>query len=64
DEREEKAGYPIDHSDGGEDDDPVEHAEWARKLEAMGRNPRAPWKRQVETLEIDPEKDAITDSGT
>ena len=63
-EREEKAGYPIDHSDGGEDDDPQEHAVWAKKLENMGRNPRAPWKRQVKTLEIDETKDAITDNGT
>ncbi len=55
DEREEKAGYPIDHSDGGEDDDPAEHDAWAKKLESMGRNPRAPWTRQVDVLEIDPE---------
>jgi len=26
---EERAVYPIDQSDGGEDDDPAEHAEWA-----------------------------------
>ncbi len=64
DKREEQAGYPIDHSDGGEDDDPQEHAVWAKKLESMGRNPRAPWKRQVKTLEIDAGKDAITDNGT
>lgn len=64
DEREEKAGYPIDHSDGGEDDDPEEHAAWAKKLEGMGRNPRAPWTRQVAALQIDPARDAITDSGT
>ncbi len=64
DEREEKAGYPIDHSDGGEDDDPQEHAAWAKKLEKMGRNPRAPWKRQAGALEIDGAKDAITDNGT
>ncbi len=64
DEREEKAGYPIDHSDGGEDDDPAEHAAWAKKLTSMGRNPGAPWTRQVEALEIDSAKDAITDNGT
>lgn len=64
DEREKKAGYPIDHSDGGEDDDPKEHAEWAKKLKGMGKNPGAPWSRQVETLEIDGSKDAITDNGT
>ncbi len=64
DEREEKAGYPIDHSDGGEDDDPREHAEWEKKLRAMGKNPGAPWTRQVELLEIDGSRDAITDNGT
>jgi len=63
DEREENAGYPIDHSDGGEDDDPTEHAEWAEKLKEMGRNPRAPWTRQIGLLEIDGGRDAITDSG-
>lgn len=59
---EEKRGYPIDHSDGGEDDDLEEHARWAAQLQAMGRNPRSPWKRQVETLEIEDE-DFITDDG-
>jgi len=63
DKREEAAGYPIDHSDGGEDDDPREHAEWAEKLKEMGRNPGAPWTRQLGLLDIDKRKDAITDSG-
>ncbi|MEZ5304786.1 MAG: hypothetical protein R3F11_29685, partial [Verrucomicrobiales bacterium] len=63
DEREEKAGYPIDHSDGGEDDDPAEHAAWAKKLEAMGRNPGSPWKAQMAAIGIDQERDAISDSG-
>ena len=45
---EEKGVYPIDQSDGGEDDDPIEHAAWADYLESIGRNPRAPWIRQVE----------------
>ena len=43
DEEEEKAGYPIDHSDGGEDDDPDDHAKWEQKLIDQGRNPRSPW---------------------
>ena len=64
DDREEKAGYPIDHSDGGEDDDPAEHEAWAKKLKGMGKNPGAPWTRQVKILEIDGAKDAITDNGT
>lgn len=59
---EEKLGYPIDHSDGGEDDDLEEHARWAKQLEAMGRNPRSPWKRQVAGLDIE-DKDFITDDG-
>lgn len=59
---EELAVYPIDQSDGGEDDDLQEHEEWARHLESIGRNPRAPWKKQVEAIEIK-DKDAITDSG-
>lgn len=59
---EEKGTYPIDQSDGGEDDDPKEHAEWHAKLAAMGRNPRAPWKSQHAGITIRDE-DAISDSG-
>lgn len=60
---EENAVYPIDQSDGGEDDDPKEHAEWAAKLEAMGRNPGSPWKQQSDLLTIDAEADYISDKG-
>ncbi len=60
---EEKATYPIDQSDGGEDDDPAEHAEWAAKLKAMGRNPGSPWKSQAKQITIDAEHDYITDRG-
>jgi len=60
---EERAIYPIDQSDGGEDDDPAEHAKWAAELTAKGLNPRAPWTRQIDVLRIDQEKDAISDSG-
>jgi nicotinamidase-related amidase/type 1 glutamine amidotransferase len=60
---EEKGTYPIDQSNGGEDDDPAEHADWAAKLTAMGRNPRAPWKSQTDLLTIDPAADYISDSG-
>jgi nicotinamidase-related amidase len=59
---EEKGTYPIDQTDGGEDDDPAEHADWAAKLTAMGRNPRAPWKTQTDLLTID-DADYISDSG-
>ncbi len=59
---EEKGKYPIDQSDGGEDDEAQEHAQWAAKLAGMGRNPKAPWKRETDLLTID-ERDAISDSG-
>jgi lysophospholipase L1-like esterase/nicotinamidase-related amidase len=60
---EEKAVYPIDQTDGGEDDDPAEHEAWAKELTGKGLNPRAPWTRQIDVLRIDEEKDAISDSG-
>lgn len=60
----EEAGiYPIDQTDGGEDDDPAEHAAWAAELAAKGLNPKAPWTKQIDVLTIDQEKDAISDSG-
>ena len=49
---EDQGKYPLDQSDGGEDDDKAEHAWWAGKLAAMGRNPRAPWKAQTKLLAI------------
>lgn len=63
DETEESTGYPIDHSDGGEDDEPEALAAWHRELEAQGRNPGSPWQRQIASIAIDPEADAISDSG-
>lgn len=60
---EEMAVYPLDQSDGGEDDDPAEHAAWAKELEAKGLNPKAPWTRQIDVLRIDQARDAISDSG-
>ncbi len=60
---EERGTYPIDQSDGGEDDDLEEHQKWAEKLTAMGRNPKAPWKRQLKTIDIDATKDYISDKG-
>ena len=59
---EEKGKYPVDQTDGGEDDDLAEHAAWAKHLASLGRNPKAPWKRQIETLEIR-DQDAVSDSG-
>ena len=60
---EETVEYPIDQSDGGEDDDPAEHEAWAAELAARGLNPRAPWKQQLATIEIDADRDFLTDRG-
>ena len=62
-ESESGATYPIDQSDGGEDDDAVEHAEWAKHLESLGRNPKMPWKAQNPKILIDQTRDYITDRG-
>src|SRR5262245_21123168 len=59
---EEKGKYPIDQTDGGEDDDLQEHADWHAKLAKMGRNPKAPWKKQHDGITIS-DGDAISDSG-
>ena len=60
---EEAFPYPIDQSDGGEDDDPVEHEQWAKTLANEGRNPKAPWKQQLSVIQIDSEHDFVSDSG-
>src|SRR6185312_15366587 len=60
---EERGKYPIDQSDGGEDDDLAEHRDWAAKLTSMGRNPKAPWKSEIDVLTIDPKVDVISDNG-
>ena len=60
---EEMAVYPLDQTDGGEDDDPTEHAAWAQELTAKGLNPKSPWTKQIDVLRIDQDKDAISDSG-
>ncbi len=57
-----QGAYPIDQTDGGEDDDPAEHEAWAKRLVAKGLNPRAPWTKQTELLDIHKE-DVISDSG-
>jgi nicotinamidase-related amidase len=57
-----KEKYPIDQSDGGEDDDPVEHEQWHQRLAGMGRDPKSPWKAQIDLLKIH-DNDAISDSG-
>src|SRR5262249_47193368 len=60
---EEQTVYPIDQSDGGEDDDLKEHADWAAKLAAEGRNPKMPWKAQADLIQIDEKRDFISDKG-
>lgn len=60
---EERAVYPIDQSDGGEDDDPQEHLQWAAQLKAQGRHPARPWQRQIATIAIDEARDYISDQG-
>jgi nicotinamidase-related amidase len=59
---EEKGIYPIDQTQGGEDDEPPEHKVWQDKLAALGRNPKSPWKSETSLLTID-NRDAISDSG-
>ena len=60
---EERAIYPIDQSDGGEDDEPEQHMKWAEELTALGRNPKLPWKQQAAFIQIDDARDFITDQG-
>ncbi len=60
---EERGVYPLDQSDGGNDDDPETKAAWQQTLIAEGRNPGRPWKKQSEQIHIDPEQDFISDRG-
>jgi nicotinamidase-related amidase len=59
---EHRDAYPIDQSDGGEDDDLEEHRQWARQLASLGRDPKAPWKSEVHLIDIE-EGDYIGDDG-
>ena len=59
---EQSIGYPIDASDGGEDDDLEEHVRWHEQLAAIGRNPKSPWIRQIDTIGVQ-DTDYITDNG-
>lgn len=61
----EKLGiFPIDQSDGGEDDDPQKLAVWRKKLADLGRNPQMPWQAQSPLITIDKDLDFISDSGS
>jgi arylsulfatase A-like enzyme/nicotinamidase-related amidase len=61
--READALYPVDQSDGGEDDDPAEHAAWMESLRSRGRSPGPPWRTQSPLVTIDADRDFITDRG-
>ena len=60
---EEKGKYPIDQTDGGNDDDPAERLAWVEKLKGMGRNPKRPWTKESDLVNIDSSRDYITDKG-
>ncbi len=60
---EEQAVYPIDQSNGGEDDDLQEHAQWSAYLETINRNPGTPWQRQTKMISIDSYRDYICAEG-
>jgi lysophospholipase L1-like esterase/nicotinamidase-related amidase len=60
---EELAVYPLDQSDGGNDDEPAVKEAWTAELIAKGRNPKGPWLKQIDVLRIDQDKDVISDSG-
>lgn len=55
--------YPLDQSDGGEDDDPDAHQKWASHLRSLGRNPSMPWKAQSTAITIESDRDFISDRG-
>lgn len=54
--------FPVDHSDGGCDSTGELQEAFARELAEKGRNPGAPWKRQIDRIEIQP-TDFISDDG-
>lgn len=60
---EQSVAYPLDQSQGGEDDDMEELGRWADQLKAQGRKPRQPWLRQIDSIHIDATNDYISDSG-
>ncbi len=60
---EEQGIYPIDQTDGGEDDDLAEHKAWHEELAARGVDPLAPWTRQHADIDVDDERDFVTCEG-
>ncbi len=61
---EEAAAYPVDQSAGGEDDNLQDHEQWAARLEAVGRAPGHPWRKQIAAIGIDSQQDYISDNGS
>ena len=59
---EENGKYPVDQTDGGCDCSDAEQKAHNELLTSLGRNPMAPWKRQIDTIVIRDE-DAVSDSG-
>ncbi|MCE9553616.1 MAG: ThuA domain-containing protein [Planctomycetes bacterium] len=59
--REREGALPIDDSDGGCDTPSAEQTPYSAELKAQGRNPGAPWMRQIATIKIK-DGDAITDN--
>lgn len=59
-----KVPYPVEQKDGLTDCDCTAEQQLAyeKKLAAQGRDPRAPWKAQIDLIKIHNE-DAISDSG-
>ncbi|MDA8745173.1 cysteine hydrolase [Rubripirellula amarantea] len=60
---ESKVKYPVDQTDGGEDDTVEEHEAWAQKLKSKGLDPKKPWTKQHDGLSIDADRDYISDKG-
>ena len=56
--------FPIEQSVGTEEENPAQQAAWEENLRREQRDPRRPWKQQLATIEIDPDQDWLTDSGT
>jgi len=59
---EEKGKYPLDQSDGGCDSEPAVQAKFSAWLKEQGRDPKAPWRAQIDMLAIH-DGDAISASG-
>lgn len=62
-EEEEKAGYPVDATDGGSDDEPAAHEAWLKQLASEGRDAKLPWRREHPAISLDETKDAVSDKG-